>query len=127
VQTIQVLPDELIAAAEPLRRAAEALEEVADSRRTLLGLVQASPSARLAEAFHQFLSAWELTVWSAGDDASGFGDHMVLAGAYYAQREDAIAQHIPVMTPWGDMPPLRDPVARVELPHPVAQAAPEPQ
>jgi hypothetical protein len=126
VPTIEVLPAELRAAAEPLRRAAEALEDVANSRRPLHHLLEASPSARLAEAFRGFLAAWELTVWSAADDAAGFADHLELAGAYYAQRELAIARSVPVTTPWGDMPSLRDPVARVEVPHPVAQAAPVP-
>ena len=126
MQTIEVLPAELRAAAEPLRRAAEALEEVANSRRPLQHLVEASPSARLAEAFRGFLAAWELTVWSAGDDAAGFADHTDLAGAYYAERETAIARSMPVTTPWGDMPSLRDPVAGPVLPHPVPQAAPAP-
>ncbi|MCU1588958.1 MAG: hypothetical protein JWP11_214 [Frankiales bacterium] len=123
---IEVLPDELLAAAEPLRRAAEALEDVANSRRSLHHLVEASPSARLAEAFRGFLSTWELTVWSAADEAAAFADHTELAGAYYAQREALIARNMPVTTPWGEMPPLRDPVVQVPVPHPAAQAAPVP-
>lgn len=126
MQTIEVLPEELVAAAEPLRRAAQALEDVANSRRALLDLVGASPSARLVEAFRGFLSSWELTVWSAGDDAAGFADRMELAGAYYAQREAAIARDLPVTTPWGDVPELRDPVGRVPRPQPMPQVAPTP-
>lgn len=126
MQTIEVLPEELLAAAEPLRRAAQALEDVANSRRTLLQLIEASPSARLVDAFRGFLSSWELTVWTAGDDAAGFADRLQLAGTYYAQRETAIAHNLPVTTPWGDMPSLRDPVALV-LPRPAPQAAPVPR
>lgn len=126
VQTIEVLPEELLAAAQPLRRAAQALEEVANSRRPLAALVGASPSGRLVEAFRGFLSAWELVVWSAGEDAAGFADRVELASAYYAEREAAIARNMPLTNPWGDMPALRDPVARVLLPQPVPQAAPVP-
>jgi hypothetical protein len=126
VQTIEVLPEELRAAAEPLRRAAEALDDVASSRQALLHLVEASPSARLSEAFRGFLAAWELSVWSAADEASGFADHTELAGAYYAQREAAIARHMPVTTPWADMPALHGPAESVVLPHPAPQAGPAP-
>jgi hypothetical protein len=70
VSEIEVLPRELTAAAEPLRRAGQALQDVADSRRPLAALVGASPSAQLAEAFRGFLAAWELVVWSAAEEAN---------------------------------------------------------
>ena len=121
-----MLPGELLAASAPLRRAAEALEEVADNRRSLLGLIEASPSPRLVESFRSFLASWELVVWSAGEDAGSFADRVELAASYYAARESAIARGVPDITPWGDMPALRDSVAPVVVPHPTPQAAPAP-
>lgn len=121
-----MLPGELMAAAAPLRRAAEGLGEVADQRRALLGLIDASPSARLAEAFRAFVVAWELVVWSAGEDAGSFADRVELAASYYAARESAIARGVPDITPWGDMPPLRDRVVPVVVPHPAPAPAPTP-
>lgn len=121
-----MLPRELMAAAEPLRRAAEALDDVANSRRGLTGLIEASPSARLIEAFRSFLVAWELVVWSAADDAAGFAGQVEQAGWYYAARETALARGIPDITPWADMPPLRDPLVAAASPQPQPQPQPAP-
>jgi hypothetical protein len=126
VSEIEVLPRELLAAAAPLRRAAEALEDVADHRRSLADLIGASPSARLVDAFRSFLASWELVVWSAGEDAGGFADRVELAGAYYAARESAIARGVPDVTPWGDMPALRETAAPVLVPHPAPAPSPAP-
>jgi hypothetical protein len=126
VSQIEVLPGELMAAAGPLRRAAESLEDVADSRRALLGLIEASPSARLVESFRSFLAAWELVVWSAGDHAAGFAAQIEQAAWYYGARESALVRGIPDITPWASMPPLRDPVAVAATPHPQAAPAPGP-
>jgi hypothetical protein len=126
VPEIEVLPRELMAAAEPLRRAADSLDDVANSRRGLTGLIEASPSTRLIEAFRSFLAAWELVVWSAADDAAGFAGQVEQAGWYYAARETALARGIPDVTPWADMPPLRDPDVAPASPHPLAAPAPVP-
>jgi hypothetical protein len=126
VSEIEVLPRELMAAAEPLRRAAEALDDVANSRRSLTGLIEASPSARLVEAFRSFLAAWELVVWCASEDAAGFGGQVEQAAWYYGARENALARGMPETLPWANMPPLRDPVVSVAAPHPQAAPAPLP-
>lgn len=113
-----------MAAAGPLRRAAEWLDDVANSRRSLTGSIEASPSARVAESFRRFLAAWELVVWSAADDAFGFAGQIEQAAAYYGARESALARAIPDITPWAGMPSLRDPMIHQVVPHP--QAAPVP-
>jgi len=90
VPEIEVLPPELTAAAAPLRRAAEALLDVADHRRRLVDLVEASPSPRLVAAFRAFLASWELTVWSAAEDAGRVGRDVAGAGASYVAHESAL-------------------------------------
>lgn len=89
---IEVLPPELTAAAAPLRRAAAALHQVADHRRGLVHLVEASPSPRLVEAFQAFLGRWELVVWSAAVDAGHLGTDVAGAAAAYVAHESALVR-----------------------------------
>lgn len=64
---IEVQPRGLTDAVEPLREAAAALREVADSRRAVLATLAAAPVVQ--EALRELLVAWELVAVGAAQDA----------------------------------------------------------
>ena len=64
---IEVQPRGLTEAVAPLREAAEAVRQIADSRRAVLEPLGSSAVVR--EALHELLVAWELVAVGASDDA----------------------------------------------------------
>jgi hypothetical protein len=86
---IEVDPPNLIAAAAPLREAADQLRVVVDHRRDVLSLVDGPASPVVAEALGAFVRAWELVAWSAADDAARLALVLEQAAQSYG-RTDAV-------------------------------------
>jgi UDP-N-acetylmuramyl pentapeptide synthase len=89
---IEVIPDELVAAAAPLRAAGQALRDLGDARRAVLGLLTEVPSAELREAFGQYVKAWSHVALDSGDEARELAEALGYAAGWYADREAALAR-----------------------------------
>lgn len=88
---IDVQPAELLAAAEPLRRAADDLTAIADGRRHLQSLASGCPSADLRAAVGEFLTAWELPLWGLALTLSALSEQSVQASRTYVLQEQTVA------------------------------------
>ena len=92
VVAIEVIPGELVAAVAPLHDAGEALRDLGDARRALLGLVEDVPSADLRDAFGEYVKAWSHVALDAGDEARELGDALQYAARWYDDREQALSR-----------------------------------
>lgn len=88
---IEVLPDELAAAAEPLRESGHALRALGDARRQLIALVGGAADAELREAFADYVKAWSHVALDLGDQAVELGEALDYAAHWYADRERALS------------------------------------
>jgi hypothetical protein len=89
---IEVIPDELVAAVPPLRDAGDALRDLGDARRAVLGLVADVPSPELRETFGEYVKAWSHVALDTGDEARELAAALGYAAHWYADREHALAR-----------------------------------
>lgn len=89
---IEVIPDELVAAAGPLRETGRALQSLGDARRQLIDLAGGSPDADLRSAFAEYVKAWSHVALDLGDQAVELGTALAYAARWYTDRERALAR-----------------------------------
>ena len=89
---IEVLPDELAAAAGPLQDAGRALRDLGDARRRLIDLAGGAADAELRAAVGAYVKAWSHVALDVGDSAVELGEALDYAARWYADRERAIAR-----------------------------------
>ena len=89
---IEVIPDELVAAAGPLRSAGQALRALGDARRQLIDLVEGAADADLEEAFGSYVRAWSHVALDLGDQAVELAGALDYAAHWYADRERALSR-----------------------------------
>ena len=88
---IEVIPDELVAAAAPLHATGGALQSLGDARRQLIDLADGSPDDELRSAFAEYVEAWSHVALDLGDQAVELGAALGYAARWYAERERALA------------------------------------
>ncbi len=89
---IEVVPEELVAAAGPLRAAGLSLRGLGDARRDLLALVQDVPSEDLRAAFGAYVKAWSHVALDLGDEAAELSSAVTYAAQWYTDRERALSR-----------------------------------
>jgi hypothetical protein len=89
---IEVIPDELVAAARPLREAGRALRALGDARRQVLDLAAGAPDADLRSAVAEYVKAWSHVALDLGDEATELASALDYAARWYADREQALVR-----------------------------------